>query len=325
MSLIALGLAFVCAVSAVVPPKPVSAATVWTKNLYSSYGFMTQDPYYSACVAASTMMMLNFIDLADTGGDGFRWTNTRVRHSSNKTNYRDMTSVQWFARSHDTLKRGPAGSDPHGWRNALNYYGWGSAAMRDKDLWVYDDRAYVTFDDAVKAAVQALAKYDKPVGILGSAGGHAQVMTGYVAVGEDPAVSTDFTVSYIYLSDPLHSRWIRNKKVSIATLRSGSTRYRFLRYYQGDSPYDDVYTTGWRRSSVAHWRGSSEWWGRFVILEPIRAGVRSGTPEPTPEPTPTPVVESTDEPAPVPTAEPTLAPAAEPTPSPDPEPTPSPA
>ncbi len=297
-SLFALGVAFACAVS-LVPPRPADAATTWTKNLYSSAGFMTQDPYYSACAAAAAMMMLNFTDLKGDGGNGFRWTNTRVKNSSNKTNYRDMTSVLWFARAHDTLSSRAHGTDPHGWRNALNYYGWGSDAMYKKDLWVYDDRAYATFDAAIKAAVRAIARYDKPVGILGAAGGHAQVMTGYVAVGEDPATSSDFTVSYIYLSDPLHARWIRNKKVSTSTFKSGSSAYRFIRYYQGDSPHDDTYTAGYRYSSVPNWRGRSEWWGRFVILQPIRDGLPGGEPDPEPEPSPSPA-DAAAEPTPSP-------------------------
>ncbi len=34
-----------------------------------------------------------------------------------------MTSILAFERSHDTLRSTSAGSDAHGWRNALNYYG----------------------------------------------------------------------------------------------------------------------------------------------------------------------------------------------------------
>jgi hypothetical protein len=280
-----------------VPPR-TSAATVWTKNLYHGSGFMTQDPYPTACVAAAAMMMLNFIDLGDTGGNGFRWTATRVKNSSNKSNYRDLASVFWFARAHDTVSAGGRGSDAHGWRNALNYYGWGMNAMRDRNLWVYDDRQYTTFMSAVKAAVRAIAMYDMPVGILGAAGGHAQVMTGYVAVGEDPAVSDDFSVTHIYLSDPLKSRWIRNKKLRIDSFRSGTLRVRFVRYRQTDSPRDDSFTTGWRHSSVAPSRGTSEWYGKYVILQPIRPGLPDVEPAPAPTPTPEPTPPAEPSPSP---------------------------
>src|SRR5215213_4445489 len=113
-----------------------------------------------------------------------------------------MTSILSFARSHDTLALGQPGTDPHGWRNALNYYGWGSAAMTDPTRRVYEDRAYGSFDAALKSAVRAIAMYHKPVGMLGWAGGHAQVITGYVATGENPATSSNFTVKGVYLSDP---------------------------------------------------------------------------------------------------------------------------
>jgi hypothetical protein len=293
--LAALGLAVVLSASAFVPAREASAATVWTRNLYHSSGFVYQDPYMTACVAAATMMMLNFIDLRDTGGEGFRWTAYRTRKSSDTKNYRDMTSIFWFARKHDTLAPGPSGSDTHGWRNALNAYGWGSTAMRDPSKRVYDDRQFTSFGAAVKAAVRAIAMFGKPVGILGSAGGHAQVMTGYVVTGEDPATSDAFSVNYVYLSDPLRGRWIRNKKLSLDTFRSGSSRVRFRRYYQGDSPRDDVYTGGWRRSSVVRSRGASEWYGKYVLVLPVRDGLPPPEPAPEPQPEDTPSPEPSED------------------------------
>ena len=40
---------------------PASAATTWTRNLYDWRAFVYQDPYATACTAASTMIMLNVI------------------------------------------------------------------------------------------------------------------------------------------------------------------------------------------------------------------------------------------------------------------------
>ena len=93
-------------------PLTANAGTVWRLNLYRSSGFLYQDPYYTACTAAATMMMLNFIDLNDSGGDGFRWTTYRTKNSSVKSNVRDMTSILSFARSHDTLSAGRPGRIP---------------------------------------------------------------------------------------------------------------------------------------------------------------------------------------------------------------------
>ena len=99
-----------------------------------SSAFLYQDPYYTACTAASTMFMLNTIAYRDTGGNGFAWTPYRVKSNKADTaDYRDMTSILAFARRNDTLRSTSAGSDPHGWRNALNHYGWGRDAMTDAD------------------------------------------------------------------------------------------------------------------------------------------------------------------------------------------------
>ena len=132
-----------------------------------------------------------------------------------------MVSILSFSRANDTLEAGARGTDPHGWRNALNAYGWGRDAMTDPAKRVYDDRAYRSFDGAVRAAVKAIARRSMPVGILGWAGGHAQVITGYVVTGADPGASDDFTVRYVYLSDPLASNGTVNRRLSVDKLRSG--------------------------------------------------------------------------------------------------------
>ncbi|HET7702182.1 MAG TPA: hypothetical protein VFK35_02195 [Candidatus Limnocylindrales bacterium] len=305
MSRLRSSLAFASAVLLLVGLLPASAgaATTWRMNLYRSGGMVYQDPYYTACTAAAAMMMLNFTAMAGDGGDRFRWTPYRYHRTPDPRDYRDMTSILYFARAHDTLAAGRPGSDPHGWRNALNYYGWGSSAMTDPTKRVYDDLPYASFDGALKGAVRAIARFRKPVGMLGWAGGHAQVITGYVVTGEDPRISTNFTVNGLYLSDPLRSDAIVNKYLSRTSLLSGSTRYRFQSYRETDSPLDDPYSAGWRRSSVASM--SSEWYRRWVIIAPIRNGL--GTPIP-PDPTPTPTPSPTPTPPPSPTPTPTQSP-----------------
>jgi hypothetical protein len=351
--------ALVIALAAVVPG-PAAAAVTWSKNLYVGNAFLYQDPYYTACTAAATMTMLNTIAARGTGGPGFTWTTYKVKHNtSDPADRRDMTSILAFARARDTLRSTSAGSDPHGWRNALNYHGWGDAAMTDPSRMVYQDRAYRGFKGAVKAAVRAIARFRMPVGILGWAGGHAQVMTGYVVTGENPAISNNFEVRYVYLSDPLRKSSIVNKRLSLEQLRSGSLKFRFQSYRESDSPYDDPYTGNVIRSSVRATVGPSEWYRRWVIIAPVRSGVPDPAPEPSPgvsptatpspsvspdpgegaspglEPTPplgdaTPAPDSTpadpapsDESTPAPSDEPSAA-AAERTPEPTSEPTPEP-
>jgi hypothetical protein len=267
-------------------PGPALGTTIWRKNLFDARGFLYQDPYYTACTAASAMMMLNFIALAGTGGGGFRWTTHRTKNNPDPADVRDLTSVLRFERSHDTLAPGSAGSDPHGWRNALNYYGWGIAAMTNPALMVYEDRAFGGFDTALKTAVRAIARFNKPVGMLGWAGHHAQVIHGYVVTGEDPSVSSNFTVSAVYLSDPLRSDGFVNKLVSRANLLGGNLRYRFQSYRAKDSPYDDPYEPGFLYSSVQS--PASEWYRRWVIVAPVRDGLPAPTPTPDPSPSPSP-------------------------------------
>jgi len=279
---------------------PAIAAQTWTKNLYTPQAFLYQDPYATACTAAATMIMLNTIAYRQAGGEAFRWTPYRVKNNTrNRADYRDMTSILWFERGHDTLSAYGAGSDGHGWRNALNSYGWGGAAMTNPAVSVYDDLEYTTYDAAVHAAVVAIARYDMPVGILAWGGRHAQVMTGYVVDGEDPAISDAFTVQYVYLSDPLYSDHFVNAKVSNTLFKWGTWRIRFQSYRETDSPYDDIYTPGWRRSAVTPSRGPSEWYARWVIVAPIRAVVPA-SPDPSPSPTTSPTPEPTPDPSPTP-------------------------
>jgi hypothetical protein len=229
-------------------------------NLYVAEGFRFQDPNYYACTSTAAMDMLNMIALRRAGGSGFVWT---VRLGATA---RD--SILAWERNHDTLAGG-YGSDPHGWRNALNYYGWGSGALGAGR--VYDDRAYGTYDEAIKTAVRALIQYRKPVGIVAWAGRHAQMLTGYDGlVGDPSAKSADgrytnaFTISALYLSDPLSSQAIVNKRIAYGELKTSSNlKLRFRPYLETDSPYDDPYTAGTIPAR-------DEWYGKFVIVMPIR-------------------------------------------------------
>ncbi len=255
---------------AIATPSGAAAATeTWSKNLYVSSAFLYQDPYGTACTAASTMFMLNMIAAHGTGGRGFGWKSSTVKNDPDNT--RDLVSILAWERAHDTLGGTGKGSDAHGWRNALNYFGWGSGAMSDPMRMVYDDLEFTSYAAAVKAAVRAIARYDKPVGMLGWAGGHAQVITGYVVSGEDPQKSDDFTVTSVWFSDPLKSDGFRNVSLTVSQLQTGNIKYRFRAYGETDSPYDDPYKSGFLRSSVDPSSGPSEWYKRWVIVAPIRA------------------------------------------------------
>lgn len=230
-------------------------------NLFASAGFRYQDPDYNACTAASALVMLNLIRIAGTGGPGFGWRTT--------TSLSAQTTIFKWERTYDTLPGGK-GSDPHGWRNALNYYGWGSAAMWAGNR-VYDDYAFATYESAMKSAVRALIRTRKPVGMLGWRGRHAQMITGYYGLNGDPfakdgagAYTNAFSVGGFWVSDPLRSDGIVNLRVGYETLRTTSNlKLRFQTYAETDSTYDDPYSSGSRPS----WQ---EWYGKFVLVLPIR-------------------------------------------------------
>ncbi|HEY5629275.1 MAG TPA: hypothetical protein VIR16_07165, partial [Candidatus Limnocylindrales bacterium] len=121
--------------------------------------------------------MLNFIALTGSGGPNFLWKPT--------TSSATRDALLLFERRHDTLANTSRGTDPHGWRNALNYYGWGAAAVQSSGM-VYKDVRYSTYSDAIHAAVRQLVLTRKPVGILGWAGHHAQMLTGYYGLRGNP-------------------------------------------------------------------------------------------------------------------------------------------
>ena len=230
-------------------------------NLYVAGQFRFQDPNWAACTATAVRSMLNFIADRSTGGAGFLWIPTNSGVVRNR--------ILAWERSHDTMAGG-YGSDPHGWRNALNYYGWGPASLLAGSR-IYEDAAYGTYAGAMRATVRALVATGKPVGLVGWRGRHAQMITGYYGLVGDP-FATDaagryldtFSVAGFYMSDPLRASSFVNRRISYTALRYTKTyRFRFQRFYERDSRYDDRYTPGYRVSR-------DEWYGKYVLVLPIR-------------------------------------------------------
>jgi hypothetical protein len=243
------------------PSAPAASLPPRSMNVFVASGFRYQDPNWAACTAASVRTMLNLVAYKSVGGEGFRWRPT------NSGTVRD--AILAWERKHDTMAGGN-GSDPHGWRNALNFYGWGPAAMLAGSR-VYDDFSYSSYSSAMKATVRALLATRKPVGILARRGAHAQMITGYYGLVGNPfakdatgAYTNAFTVGGFYLSDPLRSANAVNRPISYSSLaRTLTLKWRFQRYYETDSRYDDPYTPGYRVSKT-------EWYARFVVILPIR-------------------------------------------------------
>ena len=181
---------------------------------------------------------------------------TRPVHWRPSTSYSLQESILAWERRHTTQLLSWGGADAHGWRNALNYFGWGS--MR---AGVYRDQAFDSFDEAARATVISIALYRKPVGILAWGGVHAQLVSGYKVSGEDPRTgSAKFTVLGVYLTDPLKRDAYRDRYVDLATWRSGGKRIKFIAYKMTNSPYVDPIDGN---------KGNAEWDGRWVIVAPV--------------------------------------------------------
>jgi hypothetical protein len=231
--------------------------SVWTLNVYYDPGVRWQDPDKTACTAAATVSMLNLI-LHDTGGVGTLHAGSGEADMVWKwdTSFAKQTEILLWSRKNMTMVRYYAGTDPHGWRNSLNYYGWGSL-----DAGVYRDATFTSFDQAATAAVKSLALTRKPVGILGWWGMHAQYITGYQVAGEDPRLGNNFIVQGVYVTDPLRNDRARNRYVSYEDWRHGNVGYRFNPYWQYGSPFKDP---------IDGLVGDKEWRGNWVIVEAVR-------------------------------------------------------
>lgn len=246
-------------------PEVTPIPKLYSKNLYDSALVLYQDTDwkktdYTACIPASTEMMLNFISENGNPGTGFKWKPTNSFDTQEK--------ILAWERAHDTRNTTFPGTDANGWRNGLNKYGWGDIYTNPNEM-VYKVEAFDSYDSALKAIVMAIARYNKPVGILAWQGIHAQIITGYEVQGQNPAVSSDFTVDYIYVTDPLKDAGLRNARILDFDFKNyyGTSkdplRNRFLPFYIDSSPNDDPYTPGTTSSNDG-------WLNRWVIVAPVR-------------------------------------------------------
>jgi hypothetical protein len=240
-------------------PTPTPIATgIWSLDLYNAKAVRMQNPDITACTAASAVMMLNmatywtdYASVVPGQPDARRPTSWKV-----DTSYARMETLLAYQRKTGTMLLSWPGADTHGWRNALNYYGWGDIGAN-----VYHDVASPTFERAAIATVRAIALFRKPVGILVSAGNHAQIVTGYKVTGEDPrAGGTAFTIIGVYVTDPLSSHGFRDHYVSLATWKSGGKTIRFDTYQMTNSPYVD---------KIDGKQGNAEWDGKWVVVVPV--------------------------------------------------------
>jgi hypothetical protein len=154
------------------PPRPGPFAI----DLFDEGDFVSQ-ARADWCVPASILTMIHMIDVA-----GDRTTSTQEE-------------LDRLARRLSTPRLRGAGSEPEGWARSLNRLGYGP----------YEVRAERTRAAAIAAGARALRLTGRPVGLLIWRGAHAWVMSGFRATA-DPAYTDDFTVTHVYMQDPLYPR-----------------------------------------------------------------------------------------------------------------------
>ncbi len=205
-------------------PQPTAApappATTFKKDVYFAAGYERQIDGRT-CTAASTAMMMNFLVQKDL-------------------NLNQMT-ILGYEQPRDALKDSVQhGSDPLGWSLAATHF---SAAAGVPTTYAW--KAYSSKTSALNAAAVALATYGKSVGLIVWNGGHAIVMTGYIATG-DPAAGS-FTLKSIYTSDPYTTG------ATVGKHRSSSV---------------DSFAFGWYLQHDATATYNKAWFHKWVIIVP---------------------------------------------------------
>jgi hypothetical protein len=204
-------------------PDPPSRPRPFAMNLFDPGDFVAQRRS-DWCVPASILTMMNMID-GDAGGA--RPTQARLDR---------------MARRLSTWRLRGAGSEPEGWARTLDRLGLGP----------YRVRAERTQTGALETAARAIRSTRRPVGLLVWRGAHAWVVSGFRATA-DPAVTDDFTVTHLFVHDPLYpngsSIWGRSSRPN-TRLRARDVASEYL---------------AWRRPHMRYPAKD----GRFVLVVPV--------------------------------------------------------
>ena len=155
---------------------PAAAAGPFAMNLYRRGDFVSQTSKIN-CVPASMQTMMNIID---RGAD--RRASTQRR-------------LYTLARRLSTDKLVGDGAEPEGWARGLQREGYGR--------YVVDARGSI--GAAIKTAARAIRMTGRPAGLLTWRGAHSWVMSGFKATA-DPAATSDFTVTHVYIQDVWYPR-----------------------------------------------------------------------------------------------------------------------
>ena len=155
---------------------PPPTAGPFEIDLYRKGDFVSQISKIT-CVPAAMQTMMNIVD---EGADR-RAATQRALYS--------------LARKLSTDKLVGDGAEPEGWARGLDQRGYGP----------YDVAARGSIGAAIKTAAKALRTTNRPVGLLTWRGAHSWVMSGFKATA-DPAFTSDYTVTHVYIEDVWYPR-----------------------------------------------------------------------------------------------------------------------
>lgn len=200
-------------------PRPASHGA-FEMNLYRPGVFVTEYTKRQ-CVAAAVQIMSNIV---------------RGERDRGKARQRELYDLAV------RFSRSPfPGTSEHGWARSLGELGAGP----------YQVRGSRTREGAVRLAVEALRRTGRPVGLLTWRGAHSFVMTGFRATA-DPALSGDFGIVGVYISDPWYP--------AVSTIWGPSR-----------AP-DSFYTLADLKVDYLPWvplRRERRYEGRFVLVVPV--------------------------------------------------------
>ena len=115
------------------------------------------------------------------------------------------SSAELFNLSRSIAPAPDKAAEPEGWAAGLTRLGYGK----------YKVSVQPSIKAAIQAAAKALRATNRPVGLMVWRGAHSWVMSGFTATA-DPAVTTTYTVTAVYIEDvwyPRHSNiWGDSRK-----------------------------------------------------------------------------------------------------------------
>jgi hypothetical protein len=185
---------------------PVAAELpAWTGTLdfYRPSAFASQATT-TWCVAASSQMMLNMILGQSDSSSTSQSTYIAYGQANDGASYTQ-------------------GTDPTGWVAILNRYGGAS----------YSTQRFTDSTSALKKAATRMRLTNKPVGMLVWKGRHAWVLNGFAATA-DPATTSNFTITAVFVTGPLYPRAVDSSGYDLAPdtqLTPAQLSKYFLTYY----------------------------------------------------------------------------------------------